>query len=421
MDNFSKQTIWGTIAWLLGAAFFLYEFFLRVFTGTLSTTLIHEFHLSTAQFALIGSFYYLSYSLLQIPVGIFFARFGIKRVLSVACLVCIAGLALFLMAYSYRELLAARLFMGAGSAVAFTALLMIGFDWFPIKYYGFFAGATQILGALGPILAGVPFVLAINRAGGDWRNVMWWVVALGLGLLICILILLKEHGTHKQTYQQNSLSKLIISTWRLLHNKQVRSIALFAFLSYASIPVLGTIWGELYVQSLGFSLQASAAVVSALWLGLAIGSPMVGMLSDYLEKRKRLLLLCVIFGFINSVVLLLLPASCHVLVIYLALFFAIGVAGGCQTLSFTALSAVVDKEIYACAIGLNNTAVMLGGIVVPPLIGLVLKLDHVTLGVQSAMLSKQSLPVVLRQALLIVPALFLLSALVAWLLIEEQS
>ena len=67
-EKTEKITILGSFIWLVATLFFLYEFFLRTFVGTLAYQIISELHLSLEEFSLLGTAYFISYSLMQIPV-----------------------------------------------------------------------------------------------------------------------------------------------------------------------------------------------------------------------------------------------------------------------------------------------------------------------------------------------------------------
>ena len=72
----------GLFIWLLAASFYLYEFFLRTFIGTIVPELTQSLHLNAEQLSIIGSAYYLTYGLMQIPVGMLIDRYGTRLLLN---------------------------------------------------------------------------------------------------------------------------------------------------------------------------------------------------------------------------------------------------------------------------------------------------------------------------------------------------
>ena len=363
-----KITARGLSVWSIAALFFLYEFFSRTFIGTLATHLMHTFSLTPLALSLLGSAYYLAYALMQVPVGLLVDSLGVKKTLSVAVLVCTLGLLLFAHAHSFDVLLLGRVAMGLGSSFAFVSLLILALNWFPKQHFGFFAGATQILGAAGPMMAGAPLVLLLHHAHGNWRSVLDLVVALGVFLFLLIVFFVRNHPTTTHVIKNKAKQiPTLRNLSQLLNNSTVWSIACYAFCTYAAISVLGAILGTYFLQRHGLSRDTAANLTSFLWLGLGIGSPIVGYLSDRWHARRQLMILCALLGLITICFILLWPGQQPS--VFAGLYFILGVSGSAQTLSFAALAQCVKGNQRATAMGLNNTAVMLGGSLVPPIIG----------------------------------------------------
>lgn len=72
---------------------------------------------------------------------------------------------LFSLTSSLYVAIFARCLMGIGAAFGFLGLLIISTQWFPMKYMGILSGSTQILGTLGPILAGGPLFIFCKLFG----------------------------------------------------------------------------------------------------------------------------------------------------------------------------------------------------------------------------------------------------------------
>ena len=106
----------GLIIWGLAALFFLYEFFLRTFVGSVAHQVIPDLKLNAETFAIIGSAYYVAYGVMQIPVGILADKFGVKILMVFATLVCVVSTFLFAHADGFSTAFISRLLMGFGSS-----------------------------------------------------------------------------------------------------------------------------------------------------------------------------------------------------------------------------------------------------------------------------------------------------------------
>ena len=408
-------TVLGLFIWLLAALFFLYEFFSRTFIGTLASGVMHHLHISAFELSIIGAAYYIAYAGMQIPIGIMIDRWGVKRLLVIAALICTLGIYLFAHAHSFTALLTSRCLMGLGSSFAFVSLLVLALNWFPSKSFGFFSGATQVLGALGPILAGAPLIAILSLTHNNWRLVLTYIAIFGILLAILILLFLQNHPKKFQpktrpSYQDSTPHNLKL----LLQNRQARWIAVYAFCSYASISLLGAIWGTYYLETQGIHRDHAANITSMIWLGLAIGSPVVGYISDKIGNRKLPLAICTLIGVFVSGMIAFYPDNS--ILMYFILYFCLGFVGAGQTLSFACLSGHVSHHQRATAMGLNNTAVMLGGVLTPPLVGLAVQLEAHGALHHSAMIYTRHDFIL---GLSIMPILYLVGTVIAFWKIKE--
>lgn len=402
----------GLIIWLLAALFFLYEFFLRTFVGTVAHEIIPDLKLNAETFALIGSAYYITYALMQIPVGILSDKFGVKKIMVFATLLC--SVATFLFAYSvgFTSAFISRLLMGFGSSFAFICLLVISVTWFPRKYFGFFAGASQFIGTMGPLLAGGPLVVLLAKAHGNWRLALSYVASFGIVLAILILLIVRtKPRDEKQTVIYLEPSKpLSFRIKRLMKNPQAWYVALYSAGVYISLALLGAIWGTEYLQTRGLSQAAAADMISIGWFGYAVGCPLLGAFSDIAKRRKPILIFCASVGIFVTLVITYVPITFGW--IYSFLFFMLGIAGSGQNIGFAAISEHVDFSTRATALGLNNGAITLYAALIPPLASF-----FITLSAKTHSLPLQ--PHDFYLAFSLMPMFYILSLIISSFLIKE--
>lgn len=361
----------GSVIWLLAGLFFLYEFFIRAFMGSVATPLQASLMLSPAEFSMIASAYYFAYSPMQIPVGLLMDRFGTRVLLTFGSALCALGCLMFSFSHSFSNAWLARFLMGMGSSVGFVSLLTVAINWFPQRFFGFFAGMTQILGMLGPILSGAPLAFWLTCTHNDWRNILFDVALIGFTLTILLALIVRTHPCHQKATEAPSLR---LPLWQrlkaLIKIKAVHKIALYALFIYGPIPLLGETWGTPYLQSRGFSLTQATSMIAFLWLGLGFGSPLIGFISDVLARRKIVLSFCGLLGLFITLCFILL--NTHSLWPYMLLLFLIGAAAAGQTLSFAILAESVPAMMRSTAMGFNNMAVMLGGLLSQCFAGVIL-------------------------------------------------
>ncbi len=359
----------GIFIWAIAAVFFLYEFFLRTFVGSLAQQLIQALHLNITQFTLMGSAYYLAYGLMQMPVGVLADKFGVKRIMVFATLTCALATFLFAHANGFTEALLARFLMGFGSSFAFVCLLVIASNWFPIRFFGFFAGLSQFIGTMGPVLAGGPLIAWLADSHINWRLALSGIGGFGIVLAILSALFVKSKPKgHKHTLRVlHKTEPLLTRLSRLCKTRQAWAIAIYSASVYVSIAVMAAAWGTDYLQTIGLSQQDAATMMSIAWIAYAIGCPGFGFLSDLMKRRKPFLVLCAALG-VCSMSLIVYGHFTH-LTIYEILFFMLGLAATGQNIGFAAIAEHSRPDTKAIALGLNNGLITLSGAVFPIAIG----------------------------------------------------
>lgn len=402
----------GIFIWSLATLYFFYEFFLRVILGTIATEVMFDLQISAERFAMIGSAYYLTYSLMQTPVGILVDRFGVRLLLSIACLICNIGVIGFVMAKGFALALVARLLIGFGSSFAFVCLLVLTLNWFPRKHFAFIIGITQFLGAVGPILAGAPLAFALSKTNNNWRLILSFIAVFGiaLNLLLALFVRTSPKGKASEIIFLSKTEPLYDKLRELVKNSQVWWTVFYAGTVYASLPLLGAFWGTSYLETKGFSRPTAAFITSMLWIGLAVGSPTFGKFSEKIKRRKVPLIIAGFLGLVISSFVLYSPTTSKIFLC--GLFLLIGFAGAGQSVSFAAISEHVPRKLHATAIGCNNTLVMFFGSLVPPIASSLIQWGSPP---GSRIFTEQAF----ERGFLVIPFLFLIASMIALFGVKE--
>ena len=312
----------------------------------------------------LSAFFYYPYILMQIPVGALFDRFNIRVLLALSAFLCGVACILFTEVHSLFIAQVCRMLMGFGASFAFVGALKIASLWFPSKF-GFLSGATQAIGVLGAAFGVGPVSIFIMKFG--WKDVF---LVLGfIFILLSLLIVLITQSYKKNFFNNVKVKKLsLLSSFVcVIKNSQIWINGIMTGFLYAPTAVFAELWGSSYIHSVyGLKTGIADTSISMIFIGWGVGAPLFGWFSDYIKRRKPILISSIFLSmFFLSYVLY--ASSLSVFEIYVLLFFY----GFCNI--GASVSYIVANEISdfapATAISFTNMSSVLIGAFLQPVIG----------------------------------------------------
>lgn len=362
----------SVLLFILVSLFLFFEMALQVSPGIMINVLMQSLHIDIFWLGMTSGAYFITYTFMQIPAGLFYDRFSARNVIMLPLLICVVGGFLFGLAPNFYLAALARIFMGFGSAFAFIGVLVVASHVFNQRYFTLIAGITQMLAALGAMCGALPLLPLIDNFG--WRITMFIVSSFGLALLILIYFYLNLPNKHLTTQP----TKLWLAFKTVVKQSQTWIIAMYACLLWMPMAVVASLYGIPFVeQYFKLSFTIAAMIVTFMWIGIAIGAPIFGFLADKTDKLKLTLTSCAVIGVIAFGLIIFSPINTITLLIIL--FFTSGAACAGQALSFSLVSRNNKLEHRATAIGFNNMAVVISGFIFQPLVGYIIRSSQITI------------------------------------------
>ncbi|WP_419419360.1 MFS transporter [Legionella sp. D16C41] len=362
-----SQAIFGCFVCAVGALFYCYEFVLRIIPGALQSELSAAFgHISATTFGQLSAFYYFAYSPMQLPVGMLMDRYGPHKLLTFACLCCTVGSWMFTNISSMLIAGCGRFLVGFGSSFAFVGVLSLGVKLVTKKkYFSLMAGLITTLGMLGLVYGEVQITdIAVDLG---WLHVLRLMIVIGAILTVGILLVVRDGptGHRKHGYP---LPEFFKKVWHVLSSPQVWLIGLVGACLYTSLSVFGELWGKSYLEQAHHLTKLEAAkTVSAMFLGWAVGAPLVGYFSDHSGRRVLPLVIGAIMGLICISIVLYHPGlSYSALNILLFLY---GVFSSTEIIVFIMAKENSGAQLSGTVFAAVNMIVTLGGVIFQPLVG----------------------------------------------------
>ena len=379
MEHFkvSKRRAW--LVWGLAASFFLAEYFARVAPSVMVPDLMRAFHVAALSLGALSAYFYIAYVAMQIPVGTLVDRYGPHRLLTVMAALCGVSCILFAKTNYIVAAELARFLMGLSAAFAFVGALKLANVWFAHSRFGFFAGATQALGMLGAAIGEGPVAILVSQMG--WRATMTAIGLVLIGLAILIALIVRDHPSHiiaqSRPVEIKSDYSLLGGVGCVLKNPQTWLNAIFVGCLYAPTAAFAELWGASYLHRVyNISREVSATAVSMIFIGWAIGSPIVGWISDSIQRRKPILLISASLSLVLMTMVLYIPHLSVPLLFCLLFFYGMSNVG--VATSYVVACEINPKAISATSMSVTNMASVLIGTAFQPIIGALLELhwDH---------------------------------------------
>lgn len=364
----SRSRAWA--AFILGTAYFGYAFAQRVAPSVMSTELMRDLAVGAAALGGLSAFYFYIYAGIQLPVGVLIDRFGPRRLLSTALVLCAFASLGFAWSDSVLAASVNRGLIGGTVAFGFVGTLTIATYWFPPARFAMLSGILLTVGMLGAMLGQAPLRVLVEQFG--WRDTMVVLGASGaaLGVLLYLVVPNRPATRAESRGQGNPLAgiKAVVTnpqSWMCAAIGFGLTGTLLAFSSLWAVPWLSTV--------LGFPVSEAAAIASLVFLGWAVGSPILGWASDHMGRRKPIIFAGVTLSL--ATLCLIVYGGIEGTTALAALFFLNGVGSCAMVICFGAVRELNRRENSATALGLTNMFVVGSGAVLQPVIGWVLDLN----------------------------------------------
>ena len=254
---------------------------LRTVNAVLAPDLVASLSLSPAQLGLLTSAFFVSFALVQLPVGIALDRYGPRKVQLVLLAVAAAGTLLFALGDSFLELVVARTVIGFGLGGCFMAAVKAISTWIDPARLPSVQGFLIAVGGLGAASATAPVRAALQYM--DWRG-LFVVLAL---LLACTAFLIWSATPRiAQAPKAKADVPVIQSIAAVYRDPAFRKTVSLILIPHAVFFGIQGLWIGRWLADV--ARFPDHAVVYLLYLSMAaviFGAIAVGMITEWAGKR----------------------------------------------------------------------------------------------------------------------------------------
>ncbi len=355
------------LGWAKGALFFFYAWILRVSPSVMIDEMMRDLAVGGAVIGNLSAVYFYGYAGMQVPVGMLLDRFGPRRLMTTAALMCSVGCVIFALSSGITGVAIGRFVIGAAAAFSLVGAMAVAGLWFPAQRFALLSGLAMMMGMMGGVFGQAPFRLVIEAL--DWRGAVLALAVGGLAIACAAWATVRDRPQAARTR-----TPVFSGLGHVARNRQIWLIAIAGLGTTGPLLGFSGLWGVPYfVSTLGIDRTAAASITSMMFLGWAAGAPLIGWASDHIGRRRAPLMLGLVLCTVTMSAMLYVPGlSVPTL---MALCFLCGFGGASQITGFAAARENNPPALSATAIGVVNGLVTGAGALFQPLLGWLLDLN----------------------------------------------
>jgi predicted MFS family arabinose efflux permease len=336
------------LIFLCFASGYFLSFALRQINAVLAQPIMTEFGLTNAQLGSLSSAYFVSFALMQLPLGLWLDRFGSRRTHSMLLLFSVAGCVLHALATGYAQLWIGRALIGVGVAGALMAALRAFRYLYPANKQQPLAAWMLAFGSMGALSTTLPVQLALPVFG--WRGVFWIAAGCLFASALAIFFLLPKNESTSSGEKFSSYKEIFAEPyfWRF---------GILSIVVHGSFVSLQSLWmGPWLVKVVGLTPTQSAQTLFAYTAVLMVGFLMLAKISAKIADSKVLKTVCVSSSLAIACLLLiaLLPGKVW------WLWFGYAIAGLSFTMIQTHVAMQFSDEQSGRALAAYNLLIFVG-------------------------------------------------------------
>ena len=283
--------------------------FYRVSNSVIAPELTRDLGLSPRQLGWAGSAFFFALFAVQIPVGMWFDRFGARRTVAALSLLAMAGALWIAYAGDAVDLIAGRAIVGVGCAASFMSVVFLCSRWFPPARLATVLSWVFAASNIGTLAAATP--LAWIAATVGWRHGFLGLSAVTLVVALGFLVFVRDRPPEDRGSEspKETPSEILRGLWEVWRTPGLGPVLSMHFFAYATMLTVLGVWGGPYLHDVHkLDGVERGNVLLAMGAAQILGILAYGPMDRVLRSRKK-----VVFGgaAISMVLLAIMAALAH--------------------------------------------------------------------------------------------------------------
>jgi MFS family permease len=356
--------------WLITTMFAFIQFFLQIVFAAMTNDIMNTYEIGATAAGVLSSTFFYTFIILQVPAGILLDRFNIRYIITLASILCSIGCIIFGLAPNYIIAVFGRLLMGMGGTFGFLGMTKVVRLWYKKDQFALMVGMSELLANLAAAFGIGIATFFVVRFGWRGNMVVYGFIVLILSLIAFIFLRQPPRTKKPRTYRLSIWMQIIM----VLRKPQCWFTCLYALGMFSIVTTFCALWGlPFLVKMYGLSNEMAGIGISIVFIGLAMGCPIIGFMVNALGNVKKIMIVC---SFASAVIMAIIiyPVVHYTDKWLYLLLFLLGLFGSGYFLSFEKMKHLVHESVQGIAMALCNMSAMAGALIFQPMIGFFLQI-----------------------------------------------
>lgn len=367
------------IFWSLAFGYVL-VFFHRLCPAVVATDMMTDLHASGTLIGFLSSAYFYPYALMQLPTGLLSDSWGPRKTITLFLCAAAIGSIVLGLTPSPAGAVFGRVLVGLGVSTLFVCTLKIFAEWYSLREFVIMTAFLMAMGGVGSLSAATPMALVSTWIG--WRFSFILVGLLTGVLALFIWRIVRDRPTDlglpspaEHAASEDPRPRLAEGVRQVLKRPAFWPLAIWFFCKYGIFTSFAGLWGGPYLmQVYGVSKGRAGAILSLVAVGMIIGSPLLGYLSNRVLKGRKPMFILASSVMVAITALFAFATENLPLPVIGLLCFGLGIfASAVAVIGFTSARELFPGRIAGTCFGLLNLFPFAGGAVMQPLLGSILE------------------------------------------------
>lgn len=348
------KTIYGTLVWFVATLFVIYAFCLNTAGAVFSEAIKNTLSATDIGVSYATGAFIIGFALMQIPAGYLLDRFNARYIVGTAIfLLALGNIAISFSSNLYVYSIA-NFIQGMGASFDFiTACILIN-QWFAPRMFPILTGLIETLAFIAAAI--IHYFLLVALKNYSWQAVYQSLAIFGFILCfitLCIVKTPKDYVFKKDLSLKQSLSIVCSST-------QTWLCAIAAATSFGVLLAYAGLWFMRIQKYYSVGDTQALLIGGMIFIGIGIGTPILGWLSNRLKSRKLVLHLSLVLGNMFLLMALYLPRftlDSNIIIEIVSFLMGFFLSG--SMLIYTMVSEMSTNSTRGVAISITNSSVFI--------------------------------------------------------------